>query len=71
MLAQSLRGDFHLDRFALLRVMSEFLKFLICFFCVGVFMGYLYIQMYINLLVMEQQFILLCAIEMVLLSRQS
>lgn len=32
MLAQSLREDFHLDRFALLRVMSEFLKFLICFF---------------------------------------
>lgn len=71
MLAQSLRGDFCLDLFALLRVMSEFPKFLICFFCAGVFMGYLYIEIYIDLLVMEQQFILLWVIEMTLHTRQS
>lgn len=58
MLVSSLRGDFHLDLFGLVEVTSEFPKFLIDFCCANVFMGYLCTQMHIDLLVIEQQFIL-------------
>lgn len=54
-----------------MQFMLELLKFLIYFCCASIFMGYLYIQMQIDLLAMEQQFILLALIEMTLPTQTS
>lgn len=60
-----------MDLFGLVEVMSEFPKFLIHFCCASVFMEYLCTQMRIDLLVMEQKFILLTLIEITLRSSQA